>query len=96
MDESPQPTSKPRGVLRTIAFAAAGAWFLYLYLQTWQVPYLLTAAGFALILPNTFLHPVNWRQPTDTSRHKSTHPVLTLLSLAGAVLIVIGLAMQWL
>lgn len=70
--------------------------FLYLYLQSRQAHFLLTAVGFALILPNTFLHPVNWRRPTDTSRHKATHPALTLLSLLGAVLIVVGLVMQWL
>ena len=85
----------PRGWLRTIVFAVAGAFFLYSYLQTRQLPYLLSAVGFALILPNTFLHPVNWRRPTDTSRHKNTHPAMTLLSLLGAVLIVVGLVMSW-
>jgi len=96
MENMPQSASKPRGVFRTSMFAAAGILFLYLYLRTHQVPYMLTAIGFALILPNTFLHPVNWRAPTDTSRHKATHPLLTILSLVGAVLIVVGLVMQWL
>jgi hypothetical protein len=70
MENMPQSASKPRGVLRTAAFAAAGLLFLYLYLQTRQVPYLLTTIGFALVLPNSFLRPVNWRTPTDTSRHR--------------------------
>jgi len=96
METMSQSTAKLRGVLRTAVFAAFGILFLYFYLQTHQVPFLLTALGFALILPNTFLHPVNWRRPTDTSRHKATHPLLTLASLLGTTLIVVGLVMQWL
>ena len=96
MEEMPQSASRPRGVLRTAVFAAAGILFSYFYLQTHQVAYLLTAVGFALILPNTFLRPVNWRKPTETSRHKDAHPLLTVLSLVGAILIMVGLVMQWL
>ncbi len=91
-----QAGSKPsRGWLRTLVFTVAAAYFLYSYLQTGQLHYLLVAVGFILILPNTFLHPVNWRQPNDTSRHKSTHPALIIFSLLGALLIVIGLVMMW-
>jgi len=86
----------PRGWLRTAAFAVAGAYFLYSYVQTRELSLLLSAIGFAMILPNTFLHPFNWRHPSDTSRHKNTHPALTLFSLVGTVLIVTGLVMQWL
>jgi hypothetical protein len=33
---------------------------------------------------------------SDTSHHKAIHPLLTLLSLSGAILIVVGLVTQWL
>ena len=84
-----------RGWLRSSIFALAGAYFLYEYLRGGQLAHLISAVGFALILPNTFLHPVNWRNPADTSRNKNIHPVLTVLSLIGTVMIISGLIMAW-
>jgi hypothetical protein len=92
-----QATSRAsRGWLRTTAFAIAGAYSLNLYLRMSELPHLLLAIGFFMVLPNTFLHPVNWRQPTGTSRQRDASPVLTLLSLLGIALITIGLVVQWL
>ena len=94
MEEVAQVEQKAkRGWLRTAVFAIAGLFFLIDYLQTRQTGSLLSTIGFAMILPNTFLHPVNWRKPT-TSVGKP-HFALTLLSLAGTICIVSGLFMQW-
>ena len=86
---------KSCGWLRSSVFALFGAYFLYQYVQGGDRAHLISAIGFALILPNTFLHPVNWRRPADTARNKHIHPALTVLSLIGTVLIVTGLIMAW-
>ena len=88
-------TVQKRGWLRAILFGGFGLYFLYIYLQTRELEYLLTTAGFALILPNTFLHPVNWRRPGTTIGSTRPHPALTLSALAGTICIVAGLIMQW-
>lgn len=93
-----QPTtitpSTRRGWLRTSVFAIAGIYFLYLHSQTRELSFLISAIGFALILPNTFLHPVNWRSPIKSTGSRP-HPGLTLLSFTGTILILVGLVMQW-
>ncbi len=83
-----------RGWLRTAIFALAGIFYLYQYVQTQQIPLLITAIGFAMILPNTFLHPVNWLNPMKAGGTKP-NPALTLLTFVGAICIIGGLIMQW-
>ena len=86
---------KPRGWIRSAVFALAGAFFLYEYLHLGERAHLISAIGFALILPNTFLNPVNWRRPGETGRNKKVNPALTVVSLIGTVMIISGLVMAW-
>ena len=96
MEDSMQTErNQKRGWLRTTVFTAAGVFYFLEYLKTHQIAMLITAAGFAMILPNTFLHPVNWLSPTKAGGVKP-HPALTLLTLVGGISIIVGLVMQWL
>ena len=92
----PTETTQKRGWLWTIVFSIVGLYFLYSYIHTREPGNLLTALGFALILPNTFLHPVGSRRPGTTIGVKRPHPALRLAALAGTICIFAGLIIEWL
>ncbi len=86
----PSDAKTSYGWARSIVFAIAGVYCFYSYVRTHQVYDLLSALGFVFIIPNAFLHPVDWMRLTAASGDNRHRLVLTILSAVGAALIIIA------
>jgi hypothetical protein len=82
-------------LLGTALFVAAAALSGWAWIDSGQWAYLLTALGFAAIVPSSVRRPVK-RVDGEATATPPSPRWATTLALAGGALIIVGFALRWL